>query len=392
MLLSKNLYMKTEWTDPETGTKGYLVIDELFGDLCGGGIRMRSGLPIDEVEELAKVMTSKFMAMSIPCGGAKGGIDYDPDKEDSREVLKRYLLAHRPFIKENWGTSEDLGTREEDILAILGELGVRTSVHCILNTMEEEEGNALLGNLVQGLFMQHDGLVFTDVTTGYGVSVAAREGLKRLGIEPEGAKASIQGFGTVGGSSALYLSRQGIRIVAITDAEGTMYSDAGFDIPELLKIRSEKGVIDRERVPEGTSLFPGADWLSLEVDLLVPAAISNAITTENADRISTGLMVEGANMPTSASAEESLVARGVRIIPDFIANSGGIGLFGALLFHRLPPEPETILGYLDKTITESVNRIFDISEVEGIALRVAAGRLVDERKEKILRELQDQSG
>jgi glutamate dehydrogenase (NAD(P)+) len=161
--MTKPAYLRTEWTDPLTGSKGYLVIDELIDGMCGGGIRMRPGLNASEVENLARVMTAKFMAMGIPCGGAKGGIDYNPAKADSREVLKRYLLAHRPFIRECWGTSEDLGTREEDILAILQELDVNTSVHAVLSRRSAEEQSTLLGNLLKGLFLQHDGMVFTDV-------------------------------------------------------------------------------------------------------------------------------------------------------------------------------------------------------------------------------------
>ena len=381
---NKPLYMRTEWTDPVTGAKGYLAIDELIDRMCGGGIRMRPGLDAGEVENLARVMTAKFMAMGIPCGGAKGGIDYDPAKADSRDVLKRYLLAHRPFIKENWGTSEDLGTREEDILAILDELEVKTSVHAVLSRTGAEEQNALLGNLLKGLFLQHNGMVFTDVTTGYGVAVAAREALRRMGLQPERARAAVQGFGTVGGGTALYLSRQGVRIVAIADSEGAVFSEEGFDIPRLLQTRDDKGVIDRKRIPGTHRLGAREDWLATDVDLLVPAAISGAITAQNAHRIRAGLLVEGANMPTTEEAERSLAARGVKVVPDFIANSGGIGLFGALLFHRLPPEPETILEFLDRTISQSVNRIFDIAEQAKILLREAAYQLVEERRKQML--------
>jgi len=299
-------------------------------------------------------------------------------------VLKRYLLAHRPFIRECWGTSEDLGTREEDILAILKELDVNTSVHVVLSRRSAEDQSTLLGNLLKGLFLQHDGMVFTDVTTGYGVAVAAREALRRLGVRPEHSRAAIQGFGTVGGGAALYLSRQGVRIVAVADFEGCVFSDEGLDIERLLRVRNDKGVVDRQRLSGACRLGLREDWLSPEVDLLVPAAISGAITSEHVDRIQTRLVVEGANMPTTEEAERKLVARGVRIVPDFIANSGGIGLFGALLFHGLPPEPATILAFLDQTISGSVHRIFDIAEQEKISLRQAAHRLVEERRKEML--------
>lgn len=379
----REVLMKTEWTDPVTGAKGYLVIDELFDGLCGGGIRMRPGLDSGEVEELARVMTNKFMAMGIPCGGAKGGINYDSRREDASGVLKRYLLAHRPFLRENWGTSEDLGTSEGEIMALLAEMDVRTSAHAILTRFSPEEGAELLGNLVTGLNMEYDGMIFNNVATGYGVSVAAREALKRTGVEPGRARAAVQGFGTVGGGTAFYLARQGVKVVAVADIEGTVYCEAGLDIPDLLQKRDEKGIIDRTKLPAAYKLEPRDRWMELEVELAVPAAISGAITTENAGHVRAGLVVEGANMPITREAASMLFGRGVKIVPDFIANSGGVGLFGALLFHRLPPEPQPILEYLDKTITDSVNRIFDLSAERDISLYDAARRLVEERKKEV---------
>ncbi len=383
-MADKAVLMKTEWTDPVTGAKGYLAIDELIEGICGGGIRMRPGLAVEEIEGLARIMTAKFMAMNIPCGGGKGGIDYDSSKEDSSAVLRRYLLAHRPFLRENWGTSEDLGTREEEIMSILSELEVNTSVHAILERSEPEEKQSLLHNLITGLNMQYDGVVFTDVVTGYGVAVAAREALKKTKIEPAQARAAIQGFGTVGGSSALYISRQGIKIIAVSDADGTIYNEDGLDIPDLLTKRNERGVIDRSALSDACKLEDRDRWMELGAELLVPAAVSEVITAGNVERVNTKLIVEGANMPLTKEAAGILSQQGVKIVPDFIANSGGVGLFGALLFHHLPPEPEKILEYLDRTICDSVNRTFELSREKGLSLYEAANLLVEERRKNIL--------
>lgn len=383
-MLDKNIFLKTEWTDPVTGTKGYLVINNLINNFSVGGIRMRSGLDVKEVEELARIMTPKFLAMGIPFGGAKGGINYDSDWDDSHGVLKRYLQAHLPFILENWVPSEDLGTKENEIIDILKELGVETSVKAFLKTVKGDEGVLLQKNYADAVHMKYDDMVFTDVVTGYGVAVATKEALSKLDIDSNKAKASIQGFGSVGGGGALYLSRQGIKIVAIADEIGTIYSEEGFNIPNLLKVRNERGIIDRSKLPANYLLKSKEYWHSLDVDVLIPAAIADAINIDNAKSVRAKLIIEGANMPITQEAQSVLEKKDIKIIPDFIASSGGIGLFGALLYRRLTAKPENILKYLDETISSSVGWIFNISEDKKISLREAAYQLVLKNQKELL--------
>lgn len=382
-MLDKNIFLKTEWTDPVTCAKGYLVISNLINNFSVGGIRMRSGLDVKEVEDLARIMTPKFLAMGIPFGGAKGGINYDPDWEDSRGVLKRYLKAHLPFILENWVVSEDMGTKENEIIDILKELGVETSIKAFLKTVKDNEKVFLQKNYAEGVHMKYDNMVFTDVITGYGVAVATKGALSKLGIDPRKAKVSIQGFGSVGGGGALYLSRQGIKIVAIADEMGTIYSEEGFNIPNLLKIRNDRGIIDRAKLPNSCLLQSKEYWLSLDVDVLVPAAIADAINIDNVESVQAKLIIEGANMPISQEAQSILEKKGINIIPDFIASSGGIGLFGALLYRRLTANPENILQYLDETISSSVEWIFKISEDNKISMREAAYKLVLKKQKEL---------
>lgn len=200
-------FLKTEWRDPKTGNTGWLIIDQLVGGLCGGGIRMRSGLGPDEVTRLAEVMTLKLKVLGLEMGGAKAGIDKDPRDPDAVDVLARFLEAHRPFLAEVWSTSEDLGAREEDILRITQGLGLSSSVHAaLMHAPDPERG---LQRLTTIMAFQVQGFPLIDVVTGYEVAQATRHASASLGIHLQEATAAIQGFGTVGGSTALFLEQAG---------------------------------------------------------------------------------------------------------------------------------------------------------------------------------------
>lgn len=374
--MQRPVLLKTEWTDPLTGCKGYFVIDCLIDGICGGGIRMRKGLDVNEVERLAQIMTYKLIGLGIPCGGAKGGIDFDPSHEESRGVLKRFLEAHKPFLKECWGTSEDLGTREEDIMQLLAEMGLNTSVHSFL--AKQENPNDVKQGLLKALSSKVDGMLITDVVTGYGLAQATVAALKAMDMEPSGCTAAVQGFGSVGGSGAYYLQRNQLKVVAVADAQGTIYCPEGLDVKLLIKKRNHRGEINREGLPGKYQYLDRDEWLKLPVDVLVPAAIADAINEDNVREIKARLVVEGANIPTTSGAEENLLQRGVPVVPDFVANAGGAGLFGAVLFHRIY-DSQGVLEYLNKQISDFTEAIFLEAKKANVSLRKAAAQLVEQK-------------
>lgn len=169
-----------------------------------------------------------------------------------------------------------------------------------------------------------------------------------------------------------------ITVVAVADALGTIYSPGGLDVDLLLKNRNKRGEIDRKGLPGPYRLLGRDHWLKLPVDVLVPAAVADAINEGNAGEISAGLIVEGANIPTTPGAEESLFRRGVQVVPDFVANSGGAGFFGAVLFRRIY-QSEDILNYLEGQISGFTGAILREAKSSGISLRQAAMRLVDQK-------------
>ena len=367
--------LRTHWTDPLTGVEGWLVLDRLENGMAGGGIRMRVGLSLDEVENLARVMTRKLRILNFGGGGAKAGIACDPARPDALQILERFLTVHRPFLAEMWSTSEDLGTHERDILAITERLGLRSSVHAGL--MHQRDPEAAGARLERVLGLETDGMPLTDAVTGYGVAAAAARALNTLGLEPSSSRAVVQGLGTVGGGSAWYLDRIGLKVVGVADRAGLIVRQDGLDIRALLTARDAFGVVDRSLLPPGCETLPGEDWLDIPADVLVPAAVAGAIHVGNVGRVTARIVVEGANLPVTEDADAVLHERGVFVVPDFVANAGGAGVFVAALSGDVAPTVEGVLGYVGDTIGDWTGRIWELARERGCTLRAAAVALTD---------------
>lgn len=374
----KQPYLTTEWFDEETGATGYLVIDQLTDGFCAGGIRMRDGVTKKEVQRLAEIMTIKMAGLGMNVGGAKGGINFPSEDPRSKDVLKRYLQAHLPYIKEYWLTSEDLGTREEDIAAILNEFGVKSTVQAFI--LKQENPQQLVESLQKSVTATYDGMKLTDLVTGYGIAVVTTEALDNLGVNVKDAKISIQGFGSVGASAAKFLAENGAKVVAVADIYGTIYAENGLDIHKLLELKDSRGNISREGLPENYEQLPSEDWLNVDVDVLIPAAIADVINKNNVDDVKARLIVEAANIPVTAEAEAILFKRDVVVIPDFIANSGGAGLFVAVLDGNASGEADEIFTFLKNQLGKTTRDILTVANEKAILPRIAARELVLAKK------------
>ncbi len=363
------------WTDSVSNAKGYFVIDTLRSDLCTGGIRMRAGATADEAQRLARTMTYKLAAAGIPFGGAKAAIDYDPSLPDSYEVLKRFLLVHRPFVREFWITNEDLGTKESDIVSILNEFDISSPFSAgLARTIDPEK---TLASLARAVELEVDGLRMSDVVTGFGVAQAALEAMEFIGRESRGSRVAIQGFGSVGGSTARYLAREGCTVVLVADVEGAIYCSDGVDVEDLLTRRNRWGVISRSELPSSYQQLRREEWLSVDADMLIPAAAADAIHGANCQAIKAYLIVEGANIPTTPEAEKLLFERGTLVIPDFVANAGAISYTPSVLLGRIKPDADEVFPHLKSQIRGATRRALELSRQEGITPRAAAIRLVE---------------
>lgn len=349
-------FLRTIWTDPVTGAKGYVVVHRLVGGIATGGTRMRAGCTLEEVEDLARGMAYKTGALNLPVGGAKGGIDYDPFDPEARRVLKRFIRAVRPLVDSYWVTAEDLGVSQLVIDEIFAELGLGMSLHAALKRSDDPEQT--LTRVRESFASEVGGIAMPDLIGGFGVAEAAVVAMEHLGRPAEETRAFVQGFGSMGGSSALYLARRGVRVVGVADAKGVIVNPRdGLDVERMLHARGERGEIDRSALQPGDEQLPLEEWLSVETDVLVPAAVSYAINADNCDRVSAKLVVEAANVPTTREAERRLQERGVLVIPDFVANAGAVGwawwvLFGDVSadprdsFEKLSSEMNVVIGEL----------------------------------------------
>ncbi|HET9848153.1 MAG TPA: Glu/Leu/Phe/Val dehydrogenase dimerization domain-containing protein [Candidatus Dormibacteraeota bacterium] len=368
-------YLVSEWRDDATGAHGWFVIDRLVGDMCSGGIRMRRGVSLDEVTDLARTMSHKMAVLDIPYGGAKSGIDYDPAAPDADAVLRGFIEAIRPFIAERYATGADLGTHEDDIIAACQIVGLTHPLQAGFRS----DGIAGLRRIKQGLAVSSDGTPITELIAGYGVAECTIEAADVIGLPLPGARLALQGFGNVGGAAARYLDRAGVRLVAVADIEGAIIDEGGLDVKQLLATRDRFGRIDRKRLPAGARLAPEPAWMEQAVDIMIPAAIGNAIHADNQAGIDCRLLVEAANNPISDVAEAQLEGRGVTIIPDFVANAAAAFLFCGLLEKRLEPNLESILSESSRQLRGTTRELLERAARERTSSRRAAEEIAEAR-------------
>ncbi|MEY7972535.1 Glu/Leu/Phe/Val dehydrogenase [Saccharomonospora xinjiangensis] len=330
--------LRLTWTDRLTGAHGYLVVHSLVSGLATGGTRMRSGCTLSEVEDLARGMAAKTATFDLPVGGAKGGIDFDPKHPGARGVLTRFCQAMRPWLDDHWVTAEDLGVPQHLIDEVFAELGLGQSYHAAIRRSADAERT--LRRVHAGLSAPvPGGLLLGDVIGGYGVAQACLGVASAWEWSPHDTTVAVQGIGTMGGGAAWYLHEAGMRIVAVADAAGTLYDPEGLDVPALLEARDHYGEIDRTRVPDHVRQLPRSAVLATEADLLVPAAISYALTPDNSYDVRASAVVEAANAATTPEAEAMLAGRGIPVIPDFVANAGAAAWAWWLILGQVGADP-----------------------------------------------------
>jgi glutamate dehydrogenase (NAD(P)+) len=276
-----------------------------------GGIRYHPGVSLDEVTALAAWMTWKCAVAHVPFGGGKGGVICDPTRMSRRELealTRRYVAEIIDAIgPEKDVPAPDVNTNEQ-VMA------------WVMDTYSMHVGHTTT-SVVTGKPLELGGSLGRREATGRGVMIVTRESARHVGFDIQGATVGIQGFGNVGSISAELLDQIGARIVAVTDWKGGVYSAQGLDLPKLLEH------VARNKTVEG---FSGSEPITndqlfaLDVDVLIPAALENQITIENAPAVRARVLVEGANGPTTPEAHQHLHERGVFIVPDILANSSGV--------------------------------------------------------------------
>src|ERR1700730_15008740 len=186
-------------------------------------------------------------------------------------MVDRFLRAMKPLLETRWGTAEDLGITQEELDAAFREIGLPLSVYAALRVSGDYEG--ALQRVLEGLSVKSDGIGLADLIGGFGVAEATAAAMRKLGLPLEGTRAVVQGFGSMGGGTARYLGRKGVRIVGVVDVNGCVVNPDGLDVERLLASRSNTGAVDRSQLPPGASERPGEEWLDIDAEVLVPAAL-----------------------------------------------------------------------------------------------------------------------
>ena len=276
-----------------------------------GGVRYHPETSMSEVMALSMWMTWKCSLLQLPYGGGKGGVRVDPRRLSVREIeelSRRYFASIARFVGEDLDVpAPDVYTNPQIMAWYIDEYYKITGQNILAVVTSKPP---ILGGINTRI-----------IATGLGVATVAREASKKILGGIEGRTVAVQGFGNVGSYAAYFLSSWGARVIAVTDSQGGVYNPRGLDVEALMKIKGEKGSViyyqDGKRISN-------EELLTMDADILVPAALENVITEENAPKIRAKVIVEGANGPTTPEADEILFKRGIFIAPDILANAGGV--------------------------------------------------------------------
>ncbi|MEU6944976.1 Glu/Leu/Phe/Val dehydrogenase dimerization domain-containing protein [Streptomyces sp. NPDC046316] len=385
--------LSVTWSDHVTGRRGYLVVDRLVRGVASGGLRMREGCTLDEVAGLARGMSMKEAlhydpsGRYVPLGGAKGGIDCDPRSPEAYGVLVRYLRAMRPHIERCWTTGEDLGLTQDLVDRAATEAGLVSSIQAVYPLLDDEA--QARRRLAAAFEVDVEGIGLDELVGGCGVAESVLVALHRAGRPHAGTRVSVQGFGTMGGATARFLSRAGLMVVAVADVKGTIANPDGLDVEALLAARDPYGAVDRSVLRpggaerQGDTELPCDAWLAVDAEVLVPAAVSYAIDDEAVERIRARWIVEAANMPVLPAAEELLAARGVTVLPDVVVNSATNAWWWWTLFGDIGADADGAFAHIRAAMRALVGRMLDRAEADGTTPRAAAHALVEERLPEI---------
>lgn len=343
--------------------EGYRVIHSNILGPSKGGLRYDASVNLNEVTALAAWMTWKCAVVDIPYGGAKGGICCDPKKMSLSE-LERLTRAYTQSMHDIFGPDKDIpapdvGTGPEQMAWLMDEYSRARGV--------------TVNAVVTGKPIILGGSAGRIEATGRGVMVSTLSALTKNKINPFNAKVAIQGFGNVGSWAALLLKERGCNVVAISDISGGYYDERGIDIGKAIQYRNEnKGTLDGFK---GATRISNEELLSLDVDVLIPAALENAITEKNVNSIKAKVIVEGANGPTSHEADSIIEEKGIVAVPDILANAGGVIVsYFEWVQNRLGFKwtKNRVYRRSDSIIKQSFNNVFSISKKYKVSLRTAA--------------------
>lgn len=334
-------------SDRRTGMRGVLVIDNTARGMGKGGTRMSPTVSTTEVARLARNMTWKWAGVDLFYGGAKAGIQADPAAASKEDVLRAFVRALRNEVPEEYVFGLDVGLTESDAAIMLDEAG---------------RGGAVGTPYALG------GLPYDQLgVTGFGIAETIDTAAQFAGLTTAALSVSIQGFGAVGAATARRLDELGATVIAVSTSQGGLHNPAGLDVAQLLALRDEHGDALVAYYSDAKPLAAGEE-LTITADVLVPAALQDVIDVELAAKLPARIVAEGANLPSSPAAQQVLHERGLIVVPDFIANAGGVVAAAVAMdsrFSGIRPESAMVFESISTKLRASTREALEGSRAQG---------------------------
>lgn len=341
---------------PKVGLKGILVVDNVAAGPSIGGVRMAPDVSLFECARLARAMTLKNAMAGLAHGGGKSVIFADPkmpapEKEELIRAFATAIGSETQYI-----AGPDMGTNEQCMAWVHDEIGRSVG-------LPRELGGIPLDQLG---------------ATGWGLAHAVKAALPFCDLDLKGARVAVQGFGSVGYHAARFLAAEGAAIVAASDSRGTIYRPEGLDLDALSRLKAEGKSVSE--YPDGEASDPD-EIIDIECDIWIPAARPDVVTEQNADRLQTRLVAEGANIPLTSGAEELLHQRGVLVLPDFVANAGGV-ICAAMEYHGATQT--AAFDAIAEKLTHNTTQVLQAATEDRVLPRTAAVKIAKERVRKAM--------
>jgi len=347
--------------DPETKMHGFLVIDNTALGPGKGGIRMTPTVDIEEVFKLARVMTWKNSLSDLPFGGAKSGIIADPkklSKEQKKKIVEAFSLSLKPVCPSMYVAAPDMNTAEEE-----------------MKWFAEANGSM---KACTGKPKELGGIPHELGSTGFGVYHSALVAIEHKGFNVKDMSVAVEGFGNVGIFVSKFITEEGANLIAVSDSKGCVYNKDGLDFKKLLEVKEKTGTIINYKPGK---VLKNEELFELPVDVLIPAAIPDVITKKNVNKVKAKIIVEGSNIAIPHEVEKILYDRGVLVIPDFVANAGGVI---SSYVEYIGGTPEKMFKMVEEKIRKNTKIVIERSEEEGIDLRTAGMIIAKERVKKAM--------
>ncbi len=362
-----------ETYDPKLKYRGILVLDNLALGVGKGGLRMLPNLTTYEVWRLARAMTLKNALMDLPFGGAKSGIILDPKKVSlakKRKIIESFARSLKPVCPKHYVTAPDINIGEKEMEWFAKAVG------------DWQAATGKPSNLCVKLFgdnWERCGLPHEFGSTGFGVAVSTKAAIEFLGKDVKEITCAIAGFGNVGSFAFKHLQEFGVKIVAVSDISGAIFNKEGLDFSKLIKLSQRKKPITSYTLAKKISR---ESIYELPVDVLIPAAVSDVIGEKNYKRVKSKIIIEGANIPIREEYEEKLRKKGVLIVPDIVANSGGV--ISSFIEYK-GYHPKKMFGIIKRRVVKTTESVLKQSKEKNLSPRIVAKKIAEKKLKEAMK-------